>query len=171
MSSILKKKRKTKPTFEAVTRPSAPPKRERIGSLNAATSAELIAAVDGNLKARKTKGTLDQPALRTIGKNNMPVGRPLGITTGLPVFMAICFVLQENERRAIKRTDQQITEWLAKEFPGRNSNYFESAQMMRTNYNSGRYTREIVPSLQSHRYDSGGTMIDPTPGRGRKFRL
>ena len=158
---------KSKLTTEAVSRPI------RNRGLTAMTEMELLAAVNGKLKPRTSKGDKDQDSLRQVAKNGMSAGRPLGVTTGLPVYMAICYIFQENERRRHEKklTDAEITEWLKKEFPGRDTNYFARMQWNRCRYNTGILTRGMIPSIQSHRYDSGGAMIDPTPGRGRPSKI
>lgn len=133
--------------------------------LTAVTEQELIAAVDGTLKPRAKHGDPDQQQLRLVGTNAMPVGRPIGITTGLPIFMAWCYIFQQNERkpRNHKMTDEKITAWLQAEFPGRSTGYFARVQEIRWKYNHGWFTREMEPVIQSHRYDSGGAIIDPKP--------
>lgn len=134
-----------------------------------ATQAEIMAAIKGKLQPREEKGHKRQTQLVQRGRNDVPVGRPVGITTGLPIFMAICYALQQNEKadKAMKLTDQQIAEWLRLEFPGRGTDYWNHVQEMRKQYNNGRYTRNQRPIVKSHRYDSGGTEIDPVYARKR----
>lgn len=133
------------------------------GTARTATEQEVIAAVNGKLQPREQKGDRGQIDLARLGTNGMPVGRPLGATTGLPVFMAICYILQQNEKsiRARRFTDQEIAEWLRKEFPGRKTGSWNCVTEMRYKYNHGKYTRGIAPKVPSHRYDSGGQEIDP----------
>lgn len=139
-------------------------KRPVARTTGSATEEEIKAAIAGTLAVRSSRGDRNQPELTQTGTNKMPVGRPLGTSTGLPLFMAICYVFQQNEKatKAKKLTDEQISEWLRHEFPGRNTAYFDRVQETRNYYNRGKYTRSVPPRLKSHRYDSGGTEIDPS---------
>lgn len=133
-----------------------------------ATEDEIIAAKRGKLLPRERKGGRNQQELVQEGTNGMPAGRPIGTTTGLPVNLAVCYVFQQNEKapKDKKLTDQGIAEWLRKEFPGRKTGYWDQVQLMRWKYNQGKFTRGMKPTKQSHRYDSGGALIDPKYGKG-----
>lgn len=139
---------------------------------NLPTDEERLAVVAGKLLPRKTKGQKSQQELVRTGKGKMPVGHPLGMTTGLPIFMAICYALQQNEKapRDERLTDQGLADWFRAEFPGRDAKYWDKVQNLRSNYNSGRYTRGMVPLKKSHRYDSGGEEIDPVYRRKAAVR-
>jgi hypothetical protein len=160
--------------YESVS--SKKPKPQR--NPNMPTDAERLAAVQGKLEPRTVKGTKAQHDLQKTGANEMPVGHPVGIETGLPVFMAICYALQQNERAKRQQakgnkeakvlTDDEISAWLKAEFPGREAKYWNEVQNLRSNFNNGYYTRGIKPHYKSHRYDSGGKTIDPVYRRKRK---
>jgi hypothetical protein len=128
-----------------------------------ATADEIKAAVAGKLSPRKATGNDAQGDLIRTGRNGMPVGRPIGTSTGLPINMAIAYIFQQNEkaRSHKKLTDTKIAEWLRHEFPGRSTERWNRVQEMRTQYNAGKMTRGKLPRFPSHRYDSGGEMIDP----------
>lgn len=145
-------------------------KRKYTKSLTAASDAEIVAAVEGKLTARNQKGTIKQADMARLGRNGMPVGRPLGMTTGLPVFLALCYIFQQNEKapNAKKLTDEQLAQWLRAEFPGRNTDYWDDIQRNRRKYNQGLLTRGMAPKFQSHRYDSGGQMIDAVYTRHKR---
>jgi len=140
-------------------------------SPNLPTEAERLAAVKGKLEPRTVKGKKSQTDLARTGVNDMPVGHPLGVTTGLPVYMAICYMFQQNERAKRQRdlgndkaevlTDKQLSAWLKSEFPGRKASYWDKVQFLRYNYNHGFFTQKVTPEVVSHRYDSGGQCIDP----------
>jgi hypothetical protein len=124
---------------------------------------EIKAAIRASLRPRRKPGSAKHPDLGRIGKNGMPVGRPLGVSTGLPIYMAICYVFQQNEKAKKRRklTDYRIAEWLRHEFPGRGTAAWDRVQEMRKKYNAGAFTRGYVPKHPSHRYDSGGEITDP----------
>ncbi len=48
-------------------------------------------------------------------------GHPIGVTTGLPILLAWCYIFQKNEKNATdeKLTDEEISDWMKEEFPGR----------------------------------------------------
>jgi hypothetical protein len=130
---------------------------------NVATQAERQDAIRGTLKPRSVQGTKRQADLVKRGADGKLIGHPVGVTTGLPIFLAVAYVFQQNEKapRTRKLTDQQIAEWLRAEFPGRATKYWDDVQWFRVRYNNGKLTRGVRPELQSHRYDSGGENIDP----------
>ena len=156
------KKRGRKPPFINIKKRTAAPSDFKV------TENLVMSAIDGTLAKQHVLGDPDQDALLQVGAHHRPSGRPLGITTGLPITFAICYILQRNEQRIVKLTDDQITKWLLREFPGRNTKRFNAVQDSRRKFNTGRYTRRILPTIQSHRYDGGSCLDDPTPGRGRK---
>lgn len=135
----------------------APPK-PKIG----ATEAELAAAVAGNLKPRDEKGSKGQESLglRT-GDDSKPVGRPIGLTTGLPILLAWCYIFQQNQKatKAQRKTDEQISKWMKAEFPGRKTAAFDNVNGCRIAYNGGRYTKEVEPKVQSQRFDENGEVV------------
>lgn len=133
------------------------------GPAHTASHEEIQAAMLGKLQARNIRGNRQQTKLVQKGRSGVPAGRPLGTSTGLPVYLAIVFTLQQNEKAPKNRklTDQKLAEWMRSEFPGRDTKFWDGIQNMRTNYNIGKYTKGMIPKLQSHRYDSGGECIDP----------
>lgn len=126
------------------------------------TMDEVLAAVDGTLRPRAVKGGKRQEELTKMRGDGQPGGRPLGVTTGLPINMAFCYMLQQNERAPdhLKHTDDNLIEWLRAEFPRRPTIRFENVQSIRNWYQQGRLTRGIPPRVLSHRYDSGGRITD-----------
>ncbi len=97
-----------------------------------------------------------------VDDRGQPTGRPVGTSTGLGIQMAWCFIFQSNEKAAAAKrlNDEAITNWLKKEFPGRESGVFNNVQGVRTKYNQGGLTRGEVPSVISHRYEDG-KLADP----------
>src|SRR6476469_7342242 len=110
-----------------------PPPKPKGGPRTVASQQEIMAAIKGKLQPRDEKGHKRQTQLVQRGRNDMPVGHPVGITTGLPIFMAICYCFQQNEKAPndAKLTDQQIADWLREEFPGRSTEHWNRVQEMR----------------------------------------
>jgi hypothetical protein len=145
----------------AASAPAAEPK-ERMS----ATDEEVAAAVAGTLAPRKSKGSTDQDSLTSRSENDRPTGRPLGISTGLPIMMAMAYVLQQNEKapQNKKLTDEQIKEWFQSEFPGRDSKVHDNIQYCRRLYNAGRFTKGTPPKTPSNRFNEKGEIDNPTRG-------
>lgn len=139
---------------------------------------ELQMAVEGTLKPRKLLGTADQASLLAKASNGRPVGRPKGLTTGLTIQMVWQYLFQQNEKApekpasldatgiAIagtgKMTEDQITAYMKREFPGRENNTFNSPSMARRLQNQGQATRGIKPKIQSQAW---GADCKPLPAR------
>jgi hypothetical protein len=119
---------------------------------------ELSAAIEGNLKPRETTGTAEQEMLGKTTETGRPIGSPLGVTTGLPIFGFWCWLFAKNEKLPMSErlTDEQITDAVRGEFPGRNSEVFNHIPGIRRNYNNGMFTKGTPPKVQSHRYIGDG---------------
>lgn len=141
---------------------------------------EIRAAVEGYLAVREERGTPDQEALTAKSGNGRNAGRPIGVTTGLPILGAWCFVFQQNEKapnRAFrngdrpgdgKMTDEQISAWMHDEFPGRESPAFDHPQGCRRDYNSGKFTKEFKPKTPSQRYGPDAQPMPAGASRAKK---
>lgn len=104
-----------------------------------------------------------------------------GITSGLGVgaYFASLFELNEILPREDKKTDEEILSLCEKEFPNRSIwNGFKggrwvdgaeyakySVSSYRTLYNSGRFTKGVIPEKLSFRYDENGNKITKTGKR------
>jgi hypothetical protein len=138
---------------------------------NAMTREELQRALLGTLGPRDVSRRSPDAGKPTGYEDALgrKAGRPLGKTTGLPIFGAFCYVFQENQKPpgkcAIKglgrALDERISEWLVKEFPSRDSMYFEDVKPMRSMYNRGLLTRGLVPRVKSTRFDFDGKILTP----------
>lgn len=165
---------KATPKAEEQEAPAKPAK-ARIGM----DEQEIENAVAGILEVRAEAGSEDQESLTTRDEKNRPKGRPLGVTTGLPILGAWCYIFQENEKAPErpnrtgrpgdgKMTDKQISDWMNNEFPGRNTPAFNHPAGCRLDYNRGRFTKSITPKLTSQRYDEAAEVIPPGTRGGRK---
>lgn len=144
-----------------------------VRSPNMPTEAEVNSAVQGRLLPRRKDAEVElrrQSDLTRVRIDGTPGGRPMGVTTGLPISLALCWAYQQNEVAPTKQklTDQEIAEWLRHEFPGRATKHFDAVQTNRWRYNRGDFTRGTPPRKPSNRYDSGGLQINPTYRKRRK---
>jgi hypothetical protein len=162
--------KKTPATKAPVTKktPAAEPAEPKVRV--SASEEEIAAAVAGNLEPRETVGDKRQESLTAVSENGRAKGRPLGVTTGLPIMLCWCYVYQQNEKAAPKDklSDEDISAFMKSEFPGREVGVFEvgGVQYCRRLYNSGRFTKGTQPKTQSHRYNAEGQVDDPTRGGG-----
>ena len=87
-------------------------------------------------------------------------GRPTGKTTGLGVqaAWAHCFKQNGNVKAGDRLTDAEITKWMNREFPGRNSAIFNAVTGVRRKYNLGGLTKGEIPKKQSVAYDEDGNV-------------
>lgn len=139
---------------KAAAAPAAPAEPSR-------AKAELAAAVAGTLMPRPEKGSKNQEALTSVGENQRPSGRPIGVTTGLNIAMYLCYIFIKNERwaKADKLTNDNILEALRKEFPGRETSCWKAIGAWRAKYNTGGFTRGMIPKVQSRAYDENGDVV------------
>jgi len=81
--------------------------------------------------------------------------RPVGMKTGLGIQSAWAYVLNQNEKvpKVKKLSDEQITDWMKTEFPGRESNIFNQVQAVRNKYNKGGLTKGEIPAILSTRLE------------------
>lgn len=142
------------------------PKPKNVGT--AASSEELADAIGGRLKPRELKGSKNQDSLTAATESGRPKGRPLGVTTGLPILLAWCYIFQTNEKapKDQKYTDEEITKWMTKEFPGRSTPAFNHPGRARREYNEGKFTRGTPVVRQSKPYDKDGNVITDKPTKG-----
>ena len=94
-----------------------------------------------------------------------PTGaRPIGKTTKLGVQAAWIYVLQQNEKVPAKErlTDEQITKFMKREFPGRQTKVFDAVQAARNKLNKGGFGEQ---SFVSQRYDADGKAVEVKRGR------
>lgn len=157
------KKAASKETTKEKT-PAKPAER----SPNSATEAEFAAAVEGTLKPRPEGGKRSQDSLTAKGEDDKPSGRPLGVTTGLPIRMYWCLLFQQNEKapKAKKMTNEQIAAAMKKEYPGRDSAVFDSVAYVRRQFNQGILTRGMKPKYESHAYDAEGNVQEGRASSG-----
>lgn len=160
-----------KPAKEPKAPKEPKPPKERLS----ASEEELQAAIDGTLTPRDRKGDAAQESLGGTGENGKPKGRPIGVTTGLPILLAWCYIFQYNEtlkeafdanpkKNPAPWTDEQIAAWMKEEFPGRATAAFDNVNGCRNSYNKGNYTRMHEPKIQSKRYDeTGAIQVGRTP--------
>lgn len=129
------------------------PKRSPIS----ATDEEIKAAQEGTLEPRET------PTAEALAATEN--GRPIGVTTGLPIAMGWCFMFQNNENLPTneKWTDEMISQWMHSEYPGRETKAFDQVGNCRVLYNGGRFTKSIPPKVKSQRYDENGAPIARGP--------
>lgn len=126
-------------------------------------------------RKKKTKAKAKRSAARkkttktqaSKGGSGGPTGRPKGKTSGLGIQDAWAHIFQKNEKASKNKrlTDEQISKWMHKEFPGRGSTVFDHVQGVRTKYNKGGLSGNVAPKTQSKRYDSDGAVIPPRVGR------
>lgn len=99
-------------------------------------------------------------------KKNEPGKAAVGKTLALGVMATWAVLFADNEKRnGPKRTDEQITAFLNKEFPGRNSAVFGRVQSVRSAYNRGILTKGEIPKTPSVRWGKDG--VRETVKRGR----
>lgn len=125
---------------------------------------EVDQIVAGNVPSREVVGTADQESLGMTDAEGRPKGRPIGVTTGLPICAAWCAMFIWNEQRSggaddPKWTDEQISNWMKSEFPGRNTPAFDHPAGCRKDYNAGRFTKGVAPQVQSSQYDASGNVV------------
>jgi hypothetical protein len=158
---ISKPKAPAKPVAPAPAAPAAPaaPPKARV----ALTEDELQALVNGELQPRDNKGTADQESLGTTDEKGRPKGRPIGVTTGLPITAAWSYIFQVNEKQPVneKWTDEQISGWMKEEFPGRATPAFDHPAGCRADYNAGKFSKGVAPTLQSNQYSADGQIVAP----------
>lgn len=164
-SFIMAKAKEDTKASKKTTKDKGTTKAPAAADRNSMSDEERAAAVRGELQIRSTKGDKKQDALGATDESGRPAGRPLGVTTGLPILGAWCYVFQENEKRSKKWTDAQISEWMKKEFPGRNTPAFDHPHTCRRDYNLGKFTRGATPKTQSKRYDEKGNVLEVLRGR------
>lgn len=130
-----------------------------------ANQAEIEAAIEGTLEPREVKGTTAQDGLGGAqDRRGSPIGRPIGLTTGLPIQMAWIYVFQCNEDNAkagTPWTDEEISAWMKEEFPGRPNKTFDAVASARNACNKGTATRGIPLKHQFSRYNADGTIYVP----------
>jgi len=90
--------------------------------------------------------TKKKKAIRRVeGKNGLGV-----IATWVKLF---------KDNAKAKLTDEQISEAIKKNFPGRNSAIFDHVQAVRNRYNNGLLTKGKAPVKPSVRYDENGEVV------------
>lgn len=106
---------------------------------------------------------------KSTGRGGKP-GRPKGTTTGLPIQAAWVHIFEQNRKAPKKKrlTDDQISEWMKKEFPGRKSKVFDMVNSVRTKFNKGGLTKGEVPKVESVPYDEDGNITEVRRGRKAK---
>lgn len=121
----------------------------------------------GGTKGKGTKGTKGGTAAKKTTGVRGPTGRPQGKTTGLGVQAAWVHIFEQNEKvaKAKRLTDDGISAFMHKEFPGRQSKVFDGVQSVRTKYNKGGLTGGEVPKTQSIRYGDDGSASPTRVGR------
>lgn len=97
-------------------------------------------------------------------KKKIGSARPVGKMSKVGVIQTWIKLFQTNEKatKAKRMTDAQISKAMLKEFPGRTSKTFleRSVHGIRGRYNTGGLTKQIVPKVQSYRYDKDGNTIE-----------
>lgn len=97
-----------------------------------------------------------------------------GHTTGLGIcaFFAYLFKVNEIVPKRKKKTDDQIAAEVEKEFPYRPTAFcFRGKNKTRTiseyrhRYNTGKFTKGVIPSILSFRYDEDGDKVDMRTGK------
>lgn len=87
--------------------------------------------------------------------------RAAGKTLGLGVAETWVHLFSQNEKvaKAKRMTDEQITAFLLKEFPGKESKVFSAVSTVRSRYNRGILSKGELPKAPSHAYDEDGNAI------------
>jgi hypothetical protein len=162
------------PAAKAAKAPKEPkPARPKIS----ATDEEIMALCAGKLNPRDYKGTAQQDALTQVSEDGKAVGRPLGVSTGLPIQLAFGYMFQENQKVAsacrIKglghATDEKCSAWIKREFPGRGAGTFDNIAYCRRYFNNGQGTKGNKPKWTSDRFDDNGAAMAPgTRGFSKK---
>lgn len=80
--------------------------------------------------------------------------RPIGLRLKKTVIETWAYVLANNDKT--KYTDEQISEFMHKEFPDLKNKTFDQVNACRSHYNCGWYTKGIKPEKRSIRYDKDG---------------
>lgn len=132
-----------------------------------ASEEEIAAAIAGTLKARAEGGSKKQESLTALSENGRHKGRPIGVTTGLPILLAWCLAFQENSKTAGqskipglgRKSDEAITKFMKSEFPGRDTPAFDHPAICRNDYNKGRFTQNQIPKIVSERYGEDGSVV------------
>lgn len=119
--------------------------------------------VSTNVKSKsKSKPKLSKVAKKGTVKGSRPIGR----TTGLPIQQAWVQLFKDNAKRHL--SDEAITKWMLKEFPGRDSKVFHAVAAVRSKYNSGGLTGGEAPKVRALQYDAEGNPKKPQSGTGSK---
>ena len=84
-----------------------------------------------------------------------------GKTLGLKIGETLAHVFAENEKRAKKWTDEEISRFLKSEFADRRPKNFDKPNRARRFYNRGGFTKGNVPGITSKRYDKDGKVLSP----------
>lgn len=120
------------------------------------------------LAAKKGKpAKADKPA---PAKKNEKDGDRFGLTTGKKMSQVFIDMLVANEKK--HQTDEQMIEFLLKEFPNRaNKNILHNMREIRWRYNFGKLTvgedgEPVAPELQSRKFDENGKEIVRVAGSG-----
>lgn len=91
-----------------------------------------------------------------IKKDAKKVSKCVGRTLGLGVYATWVHVFKENAKN--RKSDEEITKFLLSEFPDHQIKSFHAVHACRINYNNGRYTDGIKPTVKSVRYLADGSV-------------
>lgn len=151
------------PKAQAAAKAEKKPKAEKLDKGSYAE--ELADAIAGRLKPREQKGSKNQESLTAETESGRPKGRPLGVTTGLPILLGWCYIFQQNEKapKEQRLTDEEISNWMKKEYPGRDTPAFDHPARARREYNEGKFTRGTAPVKPSRPYDKDGNVLTEKP--------
>lgn len=99
------------------------------------------------------------------------VGRSMsGKTSGLSNAACWIKVFKDNSKKTERKTDEQISKFMAEEFPNSKQTELKHVTLHRRLYNQGKIRgQEGEPKVTSYPYDADGTKLPlPTRGGGRK---
>lgn len=118
--------------------------------------------------SNKTVASKPVPSKKEL-KAQKGAGKTKGLTTGLRLKQSWAKVMQENFKS--KMTDEQIHKFMVKEFPHRKARTLRDVSgvaLARRRYNKGRFTKGVVPEVESVPYDERGKVTENIVHRMRK---
>lgn len=122
--------------------------------------ASITVRIAGKSKNRvKGKASKSGKAVKAPQSGTKPGARPIGRTTKLGIQGAWCHIFQQNAKQRL--CDADITKWMNKEFPGRDSKVFGSVSAVRSKYNAGGLSGGEAPKVRSVSYDENGNPKKP----------